>query len=139
MAKLKDKLIATVDAMVKLVKPRDRTNTGPYLFEIWIWQELCALAEDRVAVAWKKAQDNGIIPQDDDMRKKSGETIVTESDKFSCVATVASPGERFDKDQFIAEIVRKYKLRSADLYEIADSHVCKKEAKAALKKRVLEA
>jgi hypothetical protein len=46
---------------------------------------------------------------------------------------------RFDKDQFIAEIVRKYKLRSADLYEIADSQVCKKEAKAALKKRVLEA
>lgn len=136
---LKTGLSLAIEAMVKAMKPRDRTNAGPYLFEIWIWQELSTFADDKLKLAWKKAQDAEIVEDDDTLRKSLGETIVVESDKFSVVTTVAEPAQRFDKDLFIANVAKKYKLRVGDLEAMADSKDAKKESKAALQKRVLEA
>lgn len=134
---LKDKLCAALESMVKIVKPRDRTNAGPYLFDIWVYQEMCAFAEAKLKAAWKVAQDNGVISDDDTLRLAAGETIVAESDKFSCVATVAAPGERFDKDVFIAKLAKKFKLEPSDIEAVMENS--KLTNKAALTKRVLEA
>lgn len=136
---LKDKLRAMLEGLAKVVKPRrDKANEGSYLYDIWFFQEMESFACDRLKIAWEEAQNAGIIPSDDDMRKKIGETMVAESDRFSCVATVASPSERFDKDLFIDNLLRTYpKLDPANVQAIAERS--KKGAKAALTKRVLEA
>jgi hypothetical protein len=134
---LKEKLIGLLESMVDALKPRDKSNAGSYLFEIWVWQEMCALAEAKLKVAWKRAQDDGIIADDDTLRATLGETIVVESDKFSCVATVASPSSRFDQPTFIQKVAKKWKLNAADLNKVADQS--KLPSKSALTKRVLAA
>jgi hypothetical protein len=139
MAGLKEKLHAMLDGLAKVVKPkRDTANAGSFLYDIWFFQEMEAFACDRLKIAWKVAQDQGIIPEDDDLRKKQGETIVVDSDRFSCVATVASPAERFDKEVFIDNLVATFpKLKRADVEAVAERS--KKKNKAQLTKRVIEA
>jgi hypothetical protein len=137
-ATLKEKFHAMLDGLAKIVRPRrDTSNAGPFLYDIWFYQEMEAFACDRGKIAWKKAQDGGIIPDDDEMRKKTGETIIVDSDRFSCVATVASPAERFDKELFITNLVKTLKLDRAKVEAIAERS--KKKNKAQLTKRVIEA
>jgi hypothetical protein len=138
MSTLKEKLQAMLDGLSKVVKPkRDTANAGSYLYDIWFFQEMESFACDRLKIAWKKAQDEGVIPADDDMRATIGETIIVDSDRFSCVATVASPAERFDKEVFIDNLVKTLKLNREKVEAIAERS--KKKNKAQLTKRVIEA
>ena len=123
----------------KFVKrPDGKDNKGSYLGEIFTWQEVSKFADDHLKQAWKAAQENGLIPADDDMREKydNDEHIVTESNAFSCIVTVGKPRESFDQEKFIGEVAKKYKIDPVRLATLAAT--CKKEGKAPLTKRIRE-
>lgn len=113
---------------------------GPKFGYLFFWQEVLALAEDRLKKQWEKLQADGELPSDDDMRKLGeGDHIVKEDKRFTVTAKVSKPQERFDKDLFITEVARRYKLKVSDLEAIANSKLAKKETRPSLTKRVLEA
>lgn len=136
---LKDKL--TIKALMSLAPNPDRkSNNGTYLYRIWFWQTINGIAKKELEKAWKEAQDNGVVPTDDVLRDKyegGDETIVADSDCFSCSIKVAEAGQRFDLETFLENISRKFKIPMPKLVAIsADS---KKPVTAALTKKVLEA
>jgi hypothetical protein len=134
---LKLKIVNAVIKLAPQVMPKPKSNTK-CIDVIFYWQEVLSLAEDEVKAAWRAAQEVGLIPSDDDMRALGeGEHIVVDSQLFSVLAKVSKPSERFDRDLFIATLVKKYKLEKARLEAIAES--CKVPSKAALSKSVVEA
>lgn len=138
--KLKDILIDAVGKLVGRVIPAKGKKSAVYLTEIFAWQEICSHASTKLEEAWVRAHKVGVVPADDEMRKTAGETIIAESDRFSCVAKVSKPRETFDRDKFINEVMRVYKLEPAEhAVLMALVERCKVPGKAALSKRVLEA
>ena len=135
--KLKDMLIDAVGKLAERVVPK-QPKKAVYLTTIFVWQEISSFTEKKLKEAWSLAWEAGVIPSDDALRAAGeGEAIVCESDRFSCVAKVTKPRETFDRDKFIGELVRLYKLKRPALEALAEQ--CKSEGKAALSKRVLEA
>jgi hypothetical protein len=128
-----------LDSLYKFVKrPDSKHNTGSLLGDIFTWQEVSKLADDKLKQAWKAAAETGLIPADDDLREKydEDEHLVAESNVFTCIVTVGKPRETFDQEKFIAELARKYKLDPHLLTQLAAK--CKKEGKAPLTKRIRE-
>jgi len=114
----------------------DRKNNGPYLFDIYYWQELSDLADKELKKAWKAATEAEVLEEDDTYRQVLGETIAAESSSFSCVMKVSAPKKTIDKEAFLAAVSRKSRLAVSTLEALWEDH--QKEGKAALSKRVLE-
>ena len=132
-------LSAQMDGLEKMVKrPDSKHNVGRYLGEIFTWQTISKIADAKLKAAWKAAEDDDLIPADDDMREKydEDEHIVTESDHFSMIVTVGKPRATLDQEKFIGEVARKYKLDQDRLGQLAKT--CVKESKAPLTKRIRE-
>jgi hypothetical protein len=132
-------LSSHLEDIAKFVKrPDSKHNIGATLGEIFTWQTISDIADKKLKGAWTAACADGIIPADDDMRDKydQDEHIVTESNKFSCIVTVGKPRENFDREKFIGEVARKYKLDPVRLSKLAED--CVKEGKAPLTKRIRE-
>lgn len=136
---LKDKL--TTKAIMALAPNPDRkSNAGPFLYKIWLWQTIAGIAKKELEKAWKVAQEEGLIPDDKFLRDKyegSEETIIVDSDYFSCAVKVSEAGQRFDLPTFITKISKKYKIPMPKLMATAD--LSKQPVTAALSKKVLEA
>lgn len=131
--KLKDKITEAVPAILSASNAMRSADYGAIFF----WQEVGSLAEKKLKEAWAAAQLK-LLPDDEGMRALGeGEHIVAEDKRFSVVAKVSKPGERFDLDTFIAAVAKKYKADPVALKALADAS--KKQAKPSLSKRVLEA
>jgi len=140
--KCKDRLTAQLDQLAAIngpvLKIKRGDNQGPLLGAIFLWQETVKEAKERLESAWKAAVDADIIPDDDSLREKKGETIITESDQFSCVAEVEKPRKVFNRDKFIDAVAKKFKIDRARLDAIAVASPCTTDSKAPLSKRILE-
>lgn len=107
---------------------------------LYFWQEVAALADDRLKQQWEKLQADGVLPSDDAMRALGeGDHIVKEDNRFTVTAKVSKEQQRFDRDLFIEAVAKKYKLKVSDLVALANTKECKKLSKPSLTKRVLEA
>jgi len=134
----KEKLQNYVEKFVNTNRPDLKDNIGNYLGEIFAWQELAALATTRLKEAWANAQSSdGILIDDEDIREKpEGELILDESPHFSCLVKVGAARMNFNRELFIDEVARKYKIKKTDLIKLADE--CKKKSAVPLTKRVVE-
>jgi hypothetical protein len=120
-----------------LARIKKGDNQGSYLADIFIAQETKKWAEDRLKGAWKAAVDDGVVPEDDALREQAkGEHIITESSQFSCVVKVDTPRANFDKEAFITQVAKKFKIDAAKLTALAET--CKGKGQPPLTKRVLE-
>jgi|SRR6185312_13020734 len=118
--------------------PDRKSNVGTALFEIFIWQELCTLAENKLDAAWEALSEEGLLLDDNKLRAKGpGEYIETESDSFSCIVTVKNPGARINKDKFLEAAARKARISKESLEELWEN--CCAPTKSPLSKKVLEA
>ena len=118
---------------------KDKSNAGRMLHEIWIWQECASLAASAEKAAWQAAQlgDHSLIPPDAELREDTGESIVADSDSYSCLVRVDAPRATFDKETFIAIVSREYKIPAAELLRVVERST--KEGTAPLTKRVVPA
>lgn len=131
--KLHDYIRTTVAAFPAV----ERGNKGRMLHEIWVWQEVCALAGAAEKQAWQAAQlgEDSLIPPDAELRLESGETIVADSAGYSCVVRVDKPRSAFDRDTFIALVCREYKIPAAEMLRLVER--AKAEGTAPLTKRIV--
>ena len=138
MLSIKQKLAADLAALTARVPnpERKKSNTSPLLYEIYVAQELVALAEKKEKKAWAALEANGFIPSDAQLRKEEGERIVTESGNFTCIVDVKAPRHTFDREAFIVALAKKYKLPIASLNALAEETV--KTGTPPLSKRVME-
>jgi hypothetical protein len=141
--KVKERLITDlallVDPKSKTINPDAKENAGPMLYSIFAWQEIERYAKERVKRAWEGAQSkDGIIPSDEELRElpTKEERIVAETNSFSCLVKIGEPQNRFDKDLFLDEVARRYKIKREKLEEIAEG--CVKPTNASITKRVIE-
>jgi hypothetical protein len=139
MSTIRDQIRELLDLAHKELKPRDRSNAGEQLYDIYFYQELCALAERRLKAAWAIAQSKaGLVETDEDLRSLGkGEHTVTESDKFRCLATVSEPRYNFSKELFLATAPKALKVKPSAVQKAMDGATA--ETKAPLHKRVVEA
>jgi hypothetical protein len=135
---LRQKIASGLIKLIPVVKTYKEHKANSGLDILYFWQEISVFADNALKESWRSCQERGVIPSDDDMRALGeGEHIVIDSQLFSVLAKVSKPSERFDRDLFIATLVRKYKLNKAKLEAVADS--CKVPCKASLSKSVVEA
>lgn len=134
--KLQDFIRVTVGSYTN---PEPRSNEGRLLHDIWVWQEVAALAGAAEKAAWQAAQlgDDALIPTDAELRGKAGEAIVADSAAYSCIVRVDGPRKSFDRDTFIALVARKFKIPAADIAQLAE--LAKVEGASPLTKRVVPA
>jgi hypothetical protein len=126
------------DLLTTFVPLRKGDNKGSYLADIWVAQEIERQADKALAQAWKRAQDDGVVADDDEMRALGvGDHLVSESNDFSVTAKVAKGREIFYKGVFIAAVSKKYKIDIVKLNELAEK--CVSNGKLPLTKRVVEA
>jgi len=132
-----------LDGVVKLSQsikaPELKKNEGALYVNVFVWQEIEAIASDALKKAWATAQaKDGVMVDDDDMRALGeGDHIVSESGSFSLVAKVSKPRSTFQKDVFIAEAARRFKTTPAKVLALYEE--CSKEGKSPLQKRIMEA
>ena len=121
----------------QFVKAKNGDNMGPFLAEIFVWQEVRKHADEMLKDTWKQVQAEGIIANDEALRALGkGEHIVAESDKYSCLITVDKPRDKFDRTDFIAEVAKKYKIKPSELQALERD--CMGETSAPLTKRIIE-
>lgn len=140
MGKLQTKLHGAVaEALAKLRNPDRGSNTGKFLFDIFVWQEVSSLADKRLRDAWKAAQvESSVVEPDDVLREKGpGDHITEETDHFSLYVKISEGRKAINRDLFIEKVAKRYKLKVADLEKIAET--CRVEGTRACTKRVLEA
>ena len=116
-----------------------KSNTGKYLSDVYIWQEVLRVATEQLKAAWKAAQNgSGIVPEDDDLRKLAkGEHIVAESSTMSCLVKLTEERKTFDQEKFIATVAKKYKIPVEKLQAIAEAS--RVPGAPPLQKRIIEA
>lgn len=136
---IKERVLSGLTALVESLPSPRKSNDAKYYQEIFAWQEIAALAEDRMKAAWKEAQGPAaVIEADDDMRARGvGDHIVSEAGNFSCVAKVANEGQRFDKEAFVELAAKKLKVPPSKIMALMMDAT--KPSKAALQKRIMEA
>ena len=139
--KYKDRLhdeLAYLGTSRLVPRPDSKHNVGSYLGEIFTWQEVGKLADEKLKKAWKAAVEDDLIPSDEAMREKydQDEHIVAESNAFSMIVTVGKPRETFDLEAFVSEVSRKWKINAVVLTKLAAG--CKKSGTAPLTKRIRE-
>lgn len=128
---------AILTQMTSILGKSGKSNQK-YLNVIYFWQEVSALADVGLKEAWREAQESGMVPSDNDMRALGeGDHMVVDTQHFSVLAKVSKPRANFDRDLFIAHLVKKYKLQKARLEALAET--CKVPSKRALSKSVVEA
>jgi hypothetical protein len=121
------------------LNPDHKSNTGPVLFDIFLWQTVKDYADEQLKKAWTAANEEAVVPTDDRMREtldRGEDKIVAESNTFSCIVKVTEPRVTFDKDTFLADCAKKFKVPIAKLVGLAKA--CGKEGKPPLSKRVVE-
>jgi hypothetical protein len=136
--KLKQSIASGLDTFAANIKNPDRnSNIGKAFFDVYVWQEIAAAADKKEKEAWKAAQLDGDPIQTDDALRAFGvgEHIASESNKFSCVITVASR-KTFDQEKFVTEVSRRWKVPIAKLRALVEE--CKKPS-TQLTKKILEA
>ena len=127
------------DSRVGGVRNPEKGNSGKLLFDIYTWQVVSDIAEEMLKAAYEQAQQRGGIMGDDDRLRLLGEGdhIVAESDKFSATAKVSKPRANFDREAFITDICKTFKLQESKVQACVKRST--KTGKASLTKRVLEA
>ena len=138
MTTVDDKIALQLIAFQKAVTNPDRkSNVGAALFEVYLWQQVLDRAEDNLETAWKALAEEGVIPTDDKLRTQAtGDHIEAESEHFSCLVKIASGQNRFNKEDFIAAVAKKFKIPAPKLEALADT--CKRKSNPSLTKKVLE-
>ena len=120
-----------------LVNPDRKTNTGPALFDCFIWQEISTFADKQSEEAWEALVDEGVLKSDDQLRKMViGEHIVAESPHFSVITKLSNARENLDKELFFTTLARRFKVSKEAIEEIAAK--CSKTGKVPLQKRIVE-
>lgn len=138
--KLKETLLAALDKMAApgdLFKVRRDDNHGAVLGKIFIYQEMKKHAEKQLKKAWAEAQEEGLIPPDDELRTSTGETIVLESRQFTCMTKVAAARENFSKEEFMEAVSKRFKIDMTKLKALAQGAT--HDGAAPLEKRIVEA
>lgn len=121
--------------------PKDKQggNLAKVLHEIFVWQEIAAVANEAMKLGWKALQadeDNGgIIDDDETLREKEGERIVASTKYYDALVKVDAPRKNFDRELFIANVTRKFNLPLARVAAIADTS--KKESASPITKRIV--
>ena len=115
-----------------------KDNLTPYLAEVFFWQEVASLASGSLKEAWNRVQEpKGPLPNDDELRGFDfGDNSVTSAGSFVVVAKLTQPKTMFDKEGFINNVAKRYKISPARLAELANKTV--KESRPSLSKKVLE-
>lgn len=123
---VKETLIDRLQALGQVLPSGKRgDNLEPLLAEIYLAQETKKWAEDKLKKAWAAAQDEA-VPDDAAMRAKGvGQHLVCESKNFTVTAKVDTPRQSFDKDAFIEQVSKRFKLPLDRLKAIADGCVAK--------------
>lgn len=136
---LKDRIIAAAEDICFEIPNPEKGNTGNLFFDLLVWQTLCKLSADKLKEAWAVLQqENGLVPNDDDMRARGqGEHIIAETKKFSIVATVTKGRANFDAKSFALAAAEKWNCKPEDVLLLMLAH--KPEGSPTLSKRVLEA
>lgn len=116
----------------------DRSSSGKVLWNVYFWQVVGEIAAEKEKAAWKELQKaGGLVDDDDKLRSLSkGEHIAAESNKFTAMITVAAPRLNFDRDEFVAEVARKYRVAKKKLEALVEK--CKHPGAAPLTKRIIE-
>lgn len=141
MPAIKDKVIETLNGLTNpkagIAKRFSGDNTGPFLSDIYIWQVTEAYAGEKKKEAWKTAQTEGFVPSDTQLRGfAEGDHIVADSKQFSCLVKVTRPHGRFNKDEFVAAVARKYKIKMGELLKLVEQYT--EPGAVPLTKRVAE-
>lgn len=109
----------------------------PQLFEIFVWQEVCSNAKKRREQAWTSAQEAGLMPDDDALRKLAGEEVtMATGHHFVATAKVSEPIYRFDIEDYVMRVSKRWKIPHGDLEKMVESS--KLECAPSLTKRVTE-
>lgn len=131
--KLREHILTAVEAF-KVPDKKDETER--MLHDVFVWQEICSMAEKNLKAAWAAAQSgSGVVEDDDTLRKSAGAAIAAESKTYSCVVKVDNPRESFDKDEFVSLVAAKYKLNPARVLQLAE--LAKKPTAAPLSKKIV--
>jgi hypothetical protein len=100
--------------------PDERHNTGALLGDAYLWQQVSDYADTKLKSSKAALEANGIVPNKEALRSAGrSEAIIAESPTFAFVAKVAKPQERFNRDEFITRVAKKFKLKEAELRTIA--------------------
>lgn len=138
MSKIKDTILDRCVAVLDEVKNPDRKyNVGARLFEIFCWQEISKLADERLKESWSSAAEAGLIKTDDHYRNLgAGEVIAAESPSFSALMKISAPRKNLNRNDFLNAVARKARISRESLEELWDD--CSEEGKPPLSKRILE-
>lgn len=139
---IKARLTAVLEELTKptsgeVLKIKRGDNFGPILGKLYVLQEMASWAKSELESAWASAATEGVLPPDDDLRAEQGERIVTESEQFSVIVSVAKPRATFSRDKYITAVAKKYKIDRFRLEGMVASATT--DSKPPLSKKVLEA
>lgn len=140
MSKTKEAIEKALRELVVMLAPKKTRKGGTEekaLYQIFAWQTISKMADEKVKSSWDIVQPS-LIPDDDALRRLGrGEHIITEAGPFSAVATIQAPRTAFDVEMFTAAVAKKYRIDIDELNAMAEN--CRPDQKAPLSKRVLEA
>ena len=135
---LRDQIVKDLEASAMDRAPTEKSNAGKVLWPIFFWQVVEEVATKLRKQSWEVASTEGVVKSDDQLRALGeGEHNVLDSNHFSVLASVTKPRMLFDRELFIANVAKKYKLDVGKLTVMAEA--CKIENKPALSKRIVEA
>lgn len=118
------------------------SKQGQIMHDILVWQEIKAIATAQHDSAWKQALENKCVPTDKEMREAGSKIpgvlrTICSTNHYVCIATVSNPAIRFNMENFIFRLVKKYKIKEDILVGLAEE--AKLPSTASLSKKVIQA
>ena len=121
---LQARIVAALAGLFKEVSAKsiDRSNSGPFLRDMFIWDTIADYAKKQADLSWDKAVDAGVIEDKEARAKMSpGEHTLTESRYFKCIAVVTQPVRRFSVDSLATKLKKQFKVPEATTKELCEA------------------
>lgn len=99
------KAVNAVAVQLQALNPDAKHNTGRFIGEAYLWDEISKYAEARSKALWEQLETDGVIKSE---KLDPGGHALTESPRFIVSAEVTVPVRRFDPNVF-ANWLEKYK------------------------------
>lgn len=117
-----------------VANPDAKSNTGTFIGEAFLWDEVVREAKRRSDRAWDKLEEQGVISGTASL--PPGEHVLGSSPSFSVTAKVSEPVRRFDPDHLAQALKKKYKVPEPITKELVEQ--AKQPSKSTVTLNILE-
>ena len=120
-----------------LSNPDARDNVGQFLGDIYLWETAAKFCATRKKEAWEAAVATDLVKDKEFYRGyPDSMSEVVSSPGFACTVKVSVPRKAFDRDAFINQVAKRFKIDKADLVQVAQR--CMKEGAPSVSLTVME-